>query len=234
MDTLTILFVGLIAHVMTDSGAQRAVLVSAPLHEARLVIEAGDVLEVTGFTTDAAGRYRLDGERLTIEGLPAGDATFEASYLRHVPSLTKISDGMTLVPEIQNASPHEAVSAYLDLGRGTFSVPEFSSVQLRFGKSRPYCLARVVAFRAPVTGGVVFRTASGKSLRIRGDAVVRISNDPPASTNGTHFHMYARLFSDAVTIPEPVVTGRSCTGHGRRRVTPQTSITVDCSNGNYP
>src|SRR5215210_3749965 len=158
MDTLTILFAGLIAHVMTDGGAQRAVFVAAPQHEARLIAAPADVLENRGFPSDGRGMFRLEGEHITIDGIPRGDATFEASYLRNVPSLTRISDGTTLIREIESASPHEAVAAYVDLGRGTFSMAESWNTQVVFGKSKAMCIASTVAFRAPTSGDVTFRT----------------------------------------------------------------------------
>src|SRR5687768_11061644 len=106
MDTLTILFAGLIAHVLTDGGAQRAVLVAAPMHEARLIVAPTDVLENRGFASDAPGNFQLEGEHVTIDGIPRGDAMFEASYQRHVPKLSRITNGRTLLPEIATASPH--------------------------------------------------------------------------------------------------------------------------------
>src|SRR6185436_13350854 len=200
MDVLTILFAGLIAHVMTDSGAQRAVLVAAPAHEARLIVDAADVIENRGFERDARGAYKLEGEHLTIDGIPKGDAMFEASYLRNVPSLTRISDGTTLIPEIETASPHEAVSAYLDLGRGTFSATDTGNAMVTFGRSRSMCLAMTVTFRTAATDTVTFKTDSGKTLRVKGSATVQVSNDPPLVSAPTHFHMYSTLLTDATRI----------------------------------
>jgi len=230
MDTLTILFVGLIAHVLTDGGAQRAVLVSAPQHEARLIVAAADVIENRGFERDARGAFKLEGEHVMIDGIPKGDATFEASYLRSVPSLTRISDGTTLIPEIETASPSDAVAAYVDLGRGTFSTADTWGSQVTFGGSKAMCIASTIAFRAPASGDVVFRTDSGKTLRIKGNATVQILNDPPLGANGTHFHMYAKLMRDATKIEEPVRAG-SC--GGRRRVASH-GIDIACSNSQYP
>jgi len=235
MDTLTILFVGLITHVLTDGGAQRAVLVNAPQHEARLIVDAADVIENRGFECDARGGFKLEGEHVMIDGIPAGDPTFEASYLRHVPGLLRISDGTRLIPEIETASPHEAVAAYVDLGAGTFSASDTYDHQTTFGNGRPECLARIVTFRAPAPRGeVAFVTASGKSLRVRGSATVTIGNDPPAGTRGTHFHMYAHILADATYVAEPVATGSSCGGGGRRRVSAHdvaaNALSSDCSN----
>ena len=230
MDTLTILFVGLIAHVLTDGGAQRAVLVNAPQHDARLIVDAADVIENRGFERDARGAYKLEGEHLTIDGIPKGDATFEASYLRNVPSLTRISDGTTLIPEIESASPSEAVAAYLDLGRGTFSANETWGSSVTFGRSRAMCIASAIAFRADNSGEVAFRTDSGKVLRVRGSATVRVVNDPPLGANGTHFHMYAHLLRDATKLDEPERAG-SC---GTRRRVASHGPSVECSNTQWP
>jgi len=231
MDTLTILFVGLIAHVLTDGGAQRAVLVNAPQHEARLIVAAADVIENRGFERDARGAFKLEGEHLMIDGIPKGDAIFEASYLRSVPSLTRISDGTTLIPEIETASPSDAVSAYVDLGRGTFSTADTWGSQVTFGRTKAMCIASTVAFRAPASGEVVFRTDSGKTLHIKGNATVQIFNDPPLGANGTHFHMYAKLMRDATKIEEPVHAG-AC-GGGRRRVATH-GANFECSNSQWP
>jgi hypothetical protein len=94
------------------------------------------------------------------------------------------------------------------------------------------CLASVVAFRAAASDEVAFRTASGKVLRVRGNATVRISNNPREDDGRSHFHMYAKLLEDATSIDEPVHTG-SCTG-GRRRVTTHSSTLTNCSNSIYP
>ena len=135
----------------------------------------------------------------------------------------------TLIPEIESASPHDAVAAYLDLGRGTFSANETWNVQVTFGKSAPMCIASTVAFRAPTSGDVTFRTDSGKSLRVRGGATVRVVNDPPIA-NGTHFHMYARLILDETMLNEPATIG-SCSG--RRRVATHT-FAAGCSDSQWP
>jgi len=232
MDTLTILFYGLIAHVMTDGGAQRAVFVNAPMHEARLIVAESSIIENRGFARDEQGAFVLEGEHVVIDGIPKGDAMFEASYLRNVPSLTRISDGTTLIPEIETASPSDAVSAYVDLGRGTFSAVETWGSQATFGRSRAMCVASTVAFRAPANGEVVFRTDSGKTLRIKSSTIVQLSNAPPLSASGNHFHMYMKLLRDATKIEEPVKAG-SCGGGGRRRVTTHTPEIV-CSNIQYP
>jgi hypothetical protein len=236
MDVLTVLFAGLITHVLTDSGAQRAVLVAAPGHEARLQIDAADVIENRGFASDARG-FQLEGEHATIEGIPRGDAKFEASYLRHVPSLMRISDGVGVIPEIDRAEPHEAVAAYLDLGAGTFSVTDLFADQSTFGGGRAECLARTVLFRAPTTGEVTIRTASGRVLRVRGNATLRIVNDTPEPTGTSHFHMYAHILQNATHVDAPVRTGGACgagTGTGRRRATTHDVKTdglyTSCSN----
>jgi hypothetical protein len=234
MDVLTIVFMGLIAHVLTDSGAQRAVFVAAPSHEARLIVETADVIENRGFERDANGAFKLEGERITIEGIAKGDATFEANFLRNVPSLARISDGRTLIPEIETASPHPAVAAYLDLGRGTFSAGETYGSRAAFGNAPAQCVASSVRFSAPTTGAVTFVTASGKSLRVRGGATVRISNEPPPTVRGTHFHMYANLFADATTIAEPVPAGACGTTEGGRRRVATHSVDPNCSNSHWP
>jgi hypothetical protein len=231
MDVLTILFAGLITHVMTDGGAQRAVLVSAAHHEPRLVVAATDVLENRGFERDANGRFRLEGERLTIDGVPKGDVSFEASYLRSVPSLTRISDGTTLLREIATGSPHEAVAAYVDLERGTLSATDIGRCSVPLSKTRSMCIASTVMFRAATTGDVVFRTASGKSLRVRPNATVQITNDPPEGTVAAHFHMYAKVMADATHVQEPAGS-RSCAP--KRRVATHPGIETCCSNSQYP
>src|SRR6185436_1004840 len=223
MDVLTILFAGLIAHVMTDSGAQRAVLVAAPAHEARLIVDAADVIENRGFERDARGAFKLEGEHVTIDGIPQGDAMFEASYLRNVPSLTRISDGTTVIPEIETASPSEAVSAYVDLGRGVLSANDTVG-RVTFDHSRSMCLAGTIEFRAETDGEVAFRTVSGKVLRVIGNATVRIVNDPPLGAAESHFHMFAKLLTDATRVDEPAMTG-AC---GARRRVASHSIMNGC------
>ena len=231
MDVLTILFAGLITHVLTDGGTQRAVLVAAPMHAARLVVAEADVLSADGFSRDASGAYQLEGEHLMIDGLSADRVTFDASYRRHVPSLLRISDGTRLIDEIHTASPHEAVAAYLDLSGGTFSVNETWDTQVTFGSGNPECLARTVMFRAPSAGDVIFRTASGKSLRVRGNAVVRVMNEPVHEMPG-HFHYYGSLFTDSTYVDQPMTTGAACGAErprGRKRIVTQ-ALSGDCSN----
>ena len=232
MDVITILFAGLITHVLTDGGTQRAVLVAAPMHAARLVVAEADVLAADGFARDASGAYQLEGEHVIIDGLSADAVTFDASYRRHVPSLVRISDGTRLIDEIQTATAHEAVAAYLDLSGGTFSVQETWDAQVTFGGGNPECLARAVAFRAPTSGDVIFRTASGKTLRVRGNAVVQVLNDPVHAMPGSHFHAYERLLVDSSYLDEPEATGSPCggeRGRGRRRIVTH-SLYVSCSN----
>ena len=232
MDVLTILFAGLITHVLTDGGTQRAVLVAAPMHAARLVVAEADVLAVDGFSRDENGAFIVEGEHLTIDGLAPDDVTFDASYHRHVPSLVRISDGTRLIDEIQTATAHEAVTAYLDLSGGTFSTHETWSAQVTFGGANPQCLARTVAFRAPTSGEVTFRTARGKLLRVRGSAMVQVENEPMHAMPGSHFHAYEKLFVDSTYLDEPEATGTACgteRGRGRRRIVTH-NLSVSCSN----
>jgi hypothetical protein len=215
MEVITVVFAGLITLVLTDSGAQRAVLVAAPAHDARLTVETADVIENRGFERDSSGRYKLEGERVTIEGIPAGEALFEASFLRNVPSLARISHATAVLPEIETASPHPAVAAYLDLGRGTFSATDVDPRRYAFGEAGTQCIARTVTFLAETADTVTFRTASGKSLRVRGGTTVRISNVPRAGTMTPHFHMYSLVLADGIGVAEPLATAESC--GGRRR-----------------
>jgi hypothetical protein len=243
MDVLTILFAGLITHVLTDSGTQRAVLIAAPGHVARLTIAAADVIDAHGVTEQPATNLRervflLNGEHVTLEGIEKGAAVFDASYMRHVPSVTRISDGTTLIAEIERGEAHPAVAAYVDLGAGRFSVSEVSPQEVSFDVRgmRHVCLAHIVAFRAPAIAEAVEIRMSKGSIRVRPNATLRIENDPMPDVPGSHFHMYANILADATYVNEPIPTGRFCDGDIRagRRLIANSVTGPDCSNTNYP
>src|SRR5437763_1076940 len=72
LNTITLTLVGLIAHVLTMSGVQRAVFVNAPMHDARIIVEATDVIETRGLveetSSDPSQRvFAINGEYMTLD-----------------------------------------------------------------------------------------------------------------------------------------------------------------------
>lgn len=256
MDSLTIIFVGLITHLITPSGIGRAVLISAPLHSPRIVVAAEDVIDVSlteEQTTPGDRSFSISGEHIRFHGLSHEVPLRDPSYFAHVPQLTRISDGTRLLPEIERAESHPAVAAYVDVTGGRFAVEELEQLEVRFERSRwlgPKCMARDVVFTANVTGNSVeLQTDSGRFLRLRAGATIRIENEPPDSTGDSHLFMYSQILTDATHVVEPTPTGRGCNSTlperrpaqstdstyaaWRHRMRPN-PITLGCSNSNWP
>jgi hypothetical protein len=253
MESFTVIFVGLIAHVLTSGHVQRAVLVNAPMHDARIVVRAADVLEVRGLTeeqsADASERvFAINDLHLMFDG-GSGPTMPDASFARYVPSLIDISNGSALRDEVEEGTIFEGAHAYIDLRGGTLSANGNDAIEEAVFRSTrtstTQCVARSVSYSVPSNGEpVVIRSTNGAVLRLRAGASARVINDPPPTFTVPHYHMYALILKDAAAVAMPHATGRSCSGdeHPRGRFVRSANslqmipndLEVDCSNSRFP
>jgi hypothetical protein len=256
MDTLTIIFAGLIAHVLTAGGIQRAVIVAAPNHTARLILRASDIVSESGppLAEDSgapAGERWFDIAGLTIKfgGLPAGTPTVDSSFAEHVVPLSMISDATEIRPEVDAGRLFSGAVAYVDLPAGVMSARDLFPQEVTFDGSRwsgAKCLAEHVVFiaRAPTSDAIQIRASSGATVTVRAGAVLRIENEP-RSVIAPHFNMYQQLLVGNTTFSLPLRTGNSCEsalsngpvsthsgfmGHPRAEV----ADSSECTNSQWP
>lgn len=252
---ITILFAGMIAHVLTSGGEQRAVFIAAPQHVVRLYVRAEDIVEVYGFREVAslAGERTFDlaGERLSLESGAHGPTIRTDALRTHVVGLSAITDATALRDEVERGELFDGASAYLDLHGGVLDVDEQSVTrEISYhldSRDVVVCAAWGVRYTAPVAGdAVTLRGAGGAILRLRPGAVARIENLPPADYRDPHFHAAMMILKNVSTIASPAFTGRQCGGHdeaappriGRIRATavpvPLTVGAPDCTITQWP
>jgi hypothetical protein len=256
LNAITLTFVGLIAHVLTMGNVQRAVFVNAPMHNARIVASAVDVIEASGLVEEPwseAGQraFSLNGQHMTLETGTSDATVAEASFARYVPSLAAISDATEIRDEVEDGVLFEGVHAYLDLHGGRLSAADGTTQQATFPGSRfrsAQCVAMSVTYTAESAGdSVVLRGSDGALLRLRAGATARVINDPPPSFTTPHYHMYSMILKDATYVSSPRATGKACATDGRERpgagrlkvssnaLAPKLLITdVNCSNSSWP
>ena len=252
MDVVTILFTGLIAHVLCDSGQQRSVFIAAEQHVPRIVVASADVIDARGFPEQGSSRteriFVIGDEHVVLHGTAPGSTLYDSAYRLSVPSLARLSGGAALIGEIERGERHPSAAAYLDLGGGTFTVADYYDKRVSLGSGRaPFCMARTVAFRTQPAGSYVeFRSESGSFVRVRSGATIRVQNDPLVPGAGSHFHMYGSILAGAPEIPEPESTEQTCSiaqSTARRsdrrlethRGAPRAdAVTPSCSDSQYP
>lgn len=256
MNTITLTFVGLIAHVLTMGNVQRAVFVNAPMHNARIVVAAADVIEARGLVEEASSEpgqrvFSLNDQHLTLETGTTEATIAEASFARYVPSLAAISDATEIRDEVEDGILFEGAHAYLDLRGGRLSAADGTIQQAVFPGSRfrsAQCVAMSVKYTVESAGdSVILRGTDGALLRIRAGATARVINDPPPSFTTPHYHMYSMILKDVTHVSSPRPTGKACAtddrerpGVGRLKVASAAlapkplMVEVDCSNSQWP
>ena len=255
---ITIVFVGLIAHVLTSGGTQRAVLIAAPTHAARMIVRADDVVEAQALLeipSPIAGErvFDLAGEHLSLE-TGAHAATIRTQSMRaHIVSLSAISDATALRDEVERGEIFGGVSSYLDLDGGTLDTDEQSvtrEIAYRLDQQHRnvvVCASWGVRFTAPFVGdSITFRGAGGAILRLRPGSAVRVENLPPTEYRDPHFHACTMILKNVSYIASPAFTGRSCdespADHRQRigqirstaAMTPLTVGAPDCTITQWP
>lgn len=257
MDTITIIFAGLIAHVLTAGGIQRAVIVAAPSHNARLIINSADIVSESGpLIAEDSGApegerwFAIAGSTIKFGGLPSGTPTVDASFIEHIAPLSLISDAVDIRPEIDSGRLFSGSSAYVDLPAGVLSARDLFEDEVAFDGSRwigAKCLAQHVVFtsRAAASDTVQIRSSSGATVSLRAGAVLRIENEPSLSM-APHFNMYQQLLVGSTTFAPPIGTGNSCTSGasqasssihstaGRHLHIRPDDVGPSCSDSRYP
>jgi hypothetical protein len=234
---------------------ERAVFVNAPMHDARIVVSAVDVVDVRGFieepSADPSERvFAINDEHLTLNSGASGQTVTDASFTRYVPSLSVISDATDIRDEVEAGVLFEGAHAYLDLMGGRLTADDKSIEQAVFTGGRTQltqCLARQVIYTANTDASSVALTGTnGAVLRLRAGAAARVTNDPPPEYTIPHFHMYSMILKDATFVASPYATGQACVAddRGSRRgrfaiapnsLSPKTDdFSSACSNSNYP
>jgi hypothetical protein len=254
MDTITIIFAGLIAHVLTAGGIQRAVIVAAPSHAARLILRSTDIVAESGpqFAEEAGAPegerwLTIAGSTIKLGGLPSGTPTVDASFMEHITPLSMISDATDIRPEVDAGRVFSGAAAYIDLPAGFLSARDLSADEVTFDGSRwpgAKCLAQHVVFTSrAATEAIQLRASSGATITLRPGAVLRVENEPTTSL-APHFHMYEQLLVGSTAFAVPVSTGNSCAPNppntlriaaaGRRHIRPTIETQASCSDSRYP
>jgi hypothetical protein len=260
MGNVTFLFVGLIAHVLTTNGVQRAVFVNAPMHDAQIIVQSKDVIYVSGFEEAPAATFEervfvINEQHVTLNPGAGRRTNTDVSFARYVPSLTSISDATEVRDEVEDGELFDGVHAYLDLNGGSLSAVETSVREVVFRGAASNvrgCLAMSVAYVVPAgVKGVVLSSSGGATMRLRAGAVVHVINTPPPSYTMPHFHMYGLILKNASYVASPYATGNSCSTDSRieprkGRLAPVATaikptlpirpenLDVDCTSSRYP
>jgi hypothetical protein len=222
MDTLTIIFAGLIAHVLTAGGIQRAVIVAAPNHTARLMLRSSDIVSESDppLAEDAgapAGErwFGIAGLAIKLGGLPAGTPIVDSSFAEHVVPLSMISDATEIRSEVESGRLFSGAVAYIDLPAGLMSAPDLYPQEVTFAGSQwpgAKCLAQHVVFTsgAVESSQIQVRASTGATVTLRAGAILRVENEPTSSMD-PHFNLYQQLLVEGTTFVLPLRTGNSCT-----------------------
>jgi hypothetical protein len=247
VDTLTIIFAGLIAHVLTAGGVQRAVIVAAPNHAARLIVRSSDILSESrpSLREDSGAPagvrwFNIAGVTIKFGGLPAGTPIIDSSFADQVVPLSIISDATDIRPEIESGRLFSGAVAYVDVRAGTLSASDLFPQQVTFDGSRwsgSKCLAEHVVFTGRAAIDVVqIRASSGATITVRAGAVLRVENEPTSSL-APHFDMYRQLLVGCTTFALPLRTGNSCQTEVLTRSASIHRLMVDsseCTNSHWP
>lgn len=256
MDTVTLIFTGLICHVLTSGDIERAVFVNAPTHVARIVVAAPDVVEVRGLPEERSHNpgervFLLNDRHLILNSGAAGRTVVTASFARHVTSLSRISDATSIRDEVEAGVLFDGAHAYVDLRGGQLSADEGMLQEVAFAEGRAHmteCLTMQVIYTAKSGAGqVTFAGTDGELLSLRAGATARLSNEPPPDFTIPHYHMYSMLLKDATYVATPHATGRSCAADDRtpqrnrfginsNALAPRPNVPFDqsCSPSGYP
>ncbi|HVG24223.1 MAG TPA: hypothetical protein VND45_08740 [Thermoanaerobaculia bacterium] len=237
----TIIFVGLIAQI--PHGNERlAVFIESPKppHRAWLRVGENKVVKNPWFTDslvrinkDCPAGYRcysLEGEHVTVSGVPTGSTTLEPSFKKHVPHLRDITappthGTVTISPNVLNRKAHQDVKGDLSFAGGSLSVDRVWCPKVAFddhGDSEltppgPMCVAYEITYRSSEIKNnpkfVELTSDTGRVLRVDPDAEIHVENvpDPRQTTHVAHFHHHRLILDDARVMAEMIPTAANDT-----------------------
>lgn len=259
MNTITIIFIGLIIHVNQPwSFDNTAVLPYQKDHRAVLKIPKDAVEspsrwlkeELEGDTYE----IELDGLNVRVEGTRGVFANKDRRFMESVPSLRSIAPKCARMrPEVVDRTRvSKEITSYVDYRGGKMTTTSsYLPWKLAFPRSagaawrKERCVACEVQYRAHLKNDEALLVISGGSdgeqkVRLKGNPVIEVSNMP--KYDGDHFIHHYNIFESNCAVL-PAVTEKRCLPESevcnravRKRTDDDSAPApgVDCTNSQWP
>ncbi len=254
MKTITVLFVGLIAHVNQPGSLDNtAVMLIAPSHEAKVLVPVeatpvdpdDDWLFTHPRPNDVYDRYeiKVTGWTIRLSGTRGMFCDHPQDVLDHVPRLQSLTPKCRrLKQEVRDRKPGGPFASFFDYRGGRLYIADYLQMKLKYtptdgGKVDERCASCRLRYDADLTGDYAYLTFKKGSevhtIRVPSNTVIEVDNFPKTKTNG-HFDMFFEVFENCSSNVDVEQSTSAC---DKKRICNPGMPPFpfgDCTNSQYP
>jgi hypothetical protein len=254
---ITVLFVGLIAHVNQPRSLDNtAVLLVAPHHNPQLLIPDtatmvdpdDDFLSKQPRRDEVYDRYEIDVTdwRVRLSGTRGMFCDHPQEVLDTVPRLQHLAPKCSLKQAVIDRQTGGPFAAFFDYRGGRLGVADYLQKQLEFkpkagGGPTFQCASCRMRYTAELEGNYAYLTLNKGTethvIRVPANSTIEVSNVPdPNERPNSHFDLYYEIFENCTNDIDVLPSGTDCAQKQNHICNPGTPPYpfADCTNSQWP